>query len=393
MINDIVDARIQTAVAEVAALGGEALGIKADVSKSTEVKAMFAKAVVCFSPAKLGSMDHSHIRSAVLFNFAQIAAAAGLDPQLQLQRAQLDAQCLNDPDLKIPVTRVLKLLETAAQASGVEDFGLRMAMSRGFSNLGVIAIAARAEATVREALYCVQRTLPLHNEALRLDIDESGPVVVIRERILARLQGPIRQGIELTTGVLYRMLKEMLGDSWSPMAICFMHQAPRDLTPYRRAFGGIVQFNSVLNGLTCRHSDLDRPMPGADPQLLRTVRQYLDATANYQPTHASRTTHLILGLLPSGRCTAELVARYVGVDRRTLQRWLESEGTSFSMLVEAVRSEAALRCLANPRQTVTDLAAMLGFSDISAFSRWFSVKFGMSPRQWRSQMQPGHQMR
>lgn len=63
------------------------------------------------------------------------------------------------------------------------------------------------------------------------------------------------------------------------------------------------------------------------------------------------------------------------------------------MLVDDVRSEAALRCLANPRQTVTDLAAMLGFSDISAFSRWFSGKFGMSPRQWRSQMQPGNPMR
>jgi AraC-like DNA-binding protein len=95
--------------------------------------------------------------------------------------------------------------------------------------------------------------------------------------------------------------------------------------------------------------------------------------------------HLILGLLPSGRCTAELVARYLGIDRRTLHRRLELEGASFSALVSEVRMEAAQRHLSNPRQSVTDLAGMLGFSDISAFSRWFSSKFGCSPRRWRSQ--------
>lgn len=48
VINDIVEERIQEALAEVAALGGEGLGVKADVSRSQEVKAMFAKAVERF---------------------------------------------------------------------------------------------------------------------------------------------------------------------------------------------------------------------------------------------------------------------------------------------------------------------------------------------------------
>jgi len=41
--------------------------------------------------------------------------------------------------------------------------------------------------------------------------------------------------------------------------------------------------------------------------------------------------------------------------------------------------------LGNPQQAIADLAPMLGFSDASAFSRWFSGKFGCPPRRWRSQ--------
>ena len=330
-------------------------------------------------------MPFSHVRSAALTNYAEIAGSLGLDPFAQLRAAGLDAQCLNNPELKIPVVRVHALLESSAHAAGVDDFGLRMAMSRRLSNLGLIALAAREEPTVRDALHCLRRTMHLHNEALRLEIEEANDVAVLREQFLARVRGSMRQGIELAIGVLYRIVKEFLGESWSPMAVCFMHGPPRDMKNYRKAFTCSVQFNSVLNGLTCRKRDLDRAMPMADPQSLRTIQQYLTAAAEYQPTQSERTTHLILGLLPSGRCTAALVARYLGIDRRTLHRRLESEGTSFSALMDDVRKEAAQRHLGNPQQAIADLAPMLGFSDASAFSRWFSGKFGCPPRRWRSQ--------
>jgi AraC-like DNA-binding protein len=328
-------------------------------------------------------MPFTHVRSAALTNYADVARSLGLDPFAQLRAAGLDVQCLNNPDLKIPVVRVHALLESSAHAAGVDDFGLRMAMSRRLSNLGLIALAAREEPTVRDALRCLQRTMHLHNEALRIDIEEENDVVVLREQILARVHGSMRQGVELAIGVLYLIVKEFLGDTWSPMAVCFTHGPPRDVGAYRKAFGCSVQFNSVLNGLTCRKRDLDRAMPRADPQSLRTIQQYLDTAAQHRPTQSERTTHLILSLLPSGRCTAELVARYLGIDRRTLHRRLATESTSFSALMDDVRREAAQRHLGNPQQSVADLGLMLGFSDGTAFSRWFSGKFGCPPRRWR----------
>lgn len=329
-------------------------------------------------------MALTHVRSAALTNYAEVARSVGLDPFAQLRAAGLDARVLHDPDLKIPVARVHSLLESSAHAADIDDFGLRMAMSRRVSNLGLIALAAREEPTVRDALRCLQRSMHLHNEAIHIDIEEANDVVLLREQILARVHGPMRQALELAVAVLYGVVREFLGSNWSPMAVCFTHGPPRDLANYRKAFACGVQFGSVLNGLTCRRRDLDRAMPASDPASLRIIQQYLAAAAAEHPTHAERTTRIILGLLPSGRCSADAVARYFDIDRRTLHRRLRSEGTMFSTLLDEARKEAAQRHVANPGQDMADLALMLGFSDRSAFSRWFSGKFGVSPRRWKA---------
>lgn len=329
-------------------------------------------------------MPFTHVRSAALTNYAEVARAVGLDPSAQLRAAGLDARMLHDPERKIPVARVSMLLEASARAAGIDDFGLRMAMSRRSSNLGLIALAAREEPTVRDALRCLQRSMHLHNEAMHIDVEEVDGVGILREQILAKVQGPARQAIELAVAVLYGVVREFLGGTWTPMAVCFTHGPPRDLSNYRKAFACSVQFDSVLNGLTCRSRDLDRRMPASDPASQRIIQQYLAAAAAQQPTHAERTTRLILGLLPSGRCTADAVARCFGVDRRTLHRRLDAEGTTFRALLDDARKEAAQRHVASPGRTLADLALMLGFSSQSAFSRWFTGKFGVPPRRWRS---------
>ena len=41
----------------------------------------------------------------------------------------------------------------------------------------------------------------------------------------------------------------------------------------------------------------------------------------------------------------------------------------------------------NPRRSLTEIAQELGFSEPSAFSRWFRRRFGCSPSEWRGRSQ------
>lgn len=103
----------------------------------------------------------------------------------------------------------------------------------------------------------------------------------------------------------------------------------------------------------------------------------------------ARVRELIEVLLPTGHCSIVQVARSLGVDRRTVQRRLAGSGQTFSSLLNAVRAELAERLVPNPRRSLTEIAEALGFSEPSAFSRWFRGQFGCSPTEWRSQSQAG----
>ena len=104
---------------------------------------------------------------------------------------------------------------------------------------------------------------------------------------------------------------------------------------------------------------------------------------------AARVKALIEVLLPTGHCSIVQVARSLGVDRRTVQRRLAASGETFSSLLNAARAELAERLVLNPRRSLTEIAEELGFSEPSAFSRWFRGQFGCSPSEWRSRSRVG----
>ena len=45
--------------------------------------------------------------------------------------------------------------------------------------------------------------------------------------------------------------------------------------------------------------------------------------------------------------------------------------------------QLAQQHLANPRTRITDVADMLGYSSIGAFTRWHTRAFGQPPLRWR----------
>ena len=89
-------------------------------------------------------------------------------------------------------------------------------------------------------------------------------------------------------------------------------------------------------------------------------------------------------MLKSGSCSAERVAKDLGVDRRTINRHLASEGQSYSSILDAVRRDTVLSFVEHGQRPLKEIAGMLGFSELSAFSRWFRNRFGRSASEWRA---------
>jgi AraC-like DNA-binding protein len=330
--------------------------------------------------------EASLVRAACLTNYAQVASRAGLSPDRMLLDAGLDPNMLRDPDLMVPVGHVRRLLETSAQHASDEAFGLRMAMTRQLSNLGPVGLVIRDQPSVHESIRVLMRYHTALNGALAMSLEQQGPLVLVREELLlAGGMQPTRQSIELAVGVLFTLLRQLLGCDWRPQRVCFMHTAPRDRTAHLQLFGPRLEFGQAFNGIVCLASELDAPNVGADPQMARYAQQLLELTpAPTEPSTLEAVRRAIVLLLPSGRCTIEQVSVQLGLVPRSVQRRLAEQGCSFSELVNDLRVELTERHLAHGERSLTDVATLLGFAALSGFSHWHQQQFNCSPSHSRS---------
>jgi AraC-like DNA-binding protein len=324
-------------------------------------------------------------RSASLSGFGEVACKAGLDPKALLREFDLPQRCLTEPELRIPADSVRRLLEAAADRSGVEGFGLRMAQARLLSDMGPLGLLMREQPTLRHALEACANYANRLNAALYFTIEESSNVVLLREDLILGRPGPLRQTAELAMGVVFRVLQAFMGPQWRPLSVCFSHDPPTDRTDHDRLFGCRVEFGHAFNGIVCARRDLDVANPNADPGLARLARQMLDALPKPNSDELTeQVRRLVVSLLSTGACTIETVAQHLGVDRRTIHRRLAQEGETFSQIVAGVRRELATAFLKDPNRNLAEVSTLLGFSSLSGFSRWHRQQFGKTASAQRA---------
>jgi AraC-like DNA-binding protein len=329
------------------------------------------------------------IRSAILDGYVELVRSLGRDPYAFMRTVGLQATVLEDPEALIPRDAARELLEITARATKTEDLALRLASQRKLSALGPLSLVLKEEPTPRDALNTLCRYLKLVNASLNIRVEDAGGVVIIQEDLLPSAGLQMRQSVELAVGTMFCMLRDLIGAQWRPLEVCFTHRPPADISAHRAIFGRNVKFNQEFYGLVCKALDLSQPREVADPVAAGFVRKYLDAALKDHSESVQDTCRqLILALLPGGTCTAQAVARHLGVDRRTLHRRLDAEGLTFSGLLDEVRSELVKRHLGESDLPLSEVAELLGFSGPSSFSHWFHSQFGCSASQWSQQSNP-----
>ncbi len=315
-------------------------------------------------------------RSAGLTGYVELARAIGVDPYRMASSVNLPAACLTNPDLKIPADAIGRLLEATARRSGAEDIGLRLAESRKLSNLGIVGLVAREQPTLRAAVEVLVHYIWLQNEAISCRLESDSEIAVVRIALLSN-QRISRQASELVVGVLIRTLRALHRSSWRPEAVMFEHAAPRSLATHRRVLGVKPTFNAEFTGVAMLTSELDAPIAAADADMARHVQHYIDELGGKRSgDSASVVRELLTALLPTGNCSIERVAAHMGISRRTLHRQLADQGVTFTQLLNDIRRQVTEAHLSAADRSLTEIAELIGYSSLSAFSRW--------RRSWRS---------
>lgn len=310
-------------------------------------------------------------RSAAIYGFGDVLARLGHDPHKLVRLAGLPYACLSEAELRIPTLGLLRLLEIAVEQTGLHDLGLRIAANRPESSSGAFGLMVREQATLREMLQAMVQNIWIQIEGLIFSLEEHDGLATFTIEFVDLHGLPVTQAIELVAANIARSVQHVLGPYWKPEMVIFRHAKPDSLALHLEIFRRIPFFMHDCNAIVMLSADLDRPMPQSDPEAAKHLAHYLQLIAgSRQQDFVGKVRQLIAAMLPQGLCRMDRLARQLDMHERTLHRRLEAEGTSFGELLLAVRMELFEAYQAPGRRSLTEISELLGFSSLSAFSRW-----------------------
>lgn len=160
---------------------------------------------------------------------------------------------------------------------------------------------------------------------------------------------------------------------------------PEPAVEYERFFGvAITRAEEHTVSFSARDAALpfltanERMWESFAPDLKRRLAD-LDEEASV----AERVGSVLLEFLPSGRTTMESISDKLIMSKRTLQRRLHREGTTFHEVLRKTRTDLALHYLTNSRLTASEISFLLGFDDSNSFFRAFHTWTGTTPESVR----------
>lgn len=153
------------------------------------------------------------------------------------------------------------------------------------------------------------------------------------------------------------------------------------------AFAGCEVKRGAENCILFSDEDLTRPFISYNENMWEFFEPELQkrlSEMDQDDSFAAKVRSALTELLPSGAGTVDDVAAKLGVSKRTLQRKLTEENTSFQKQLNGTRELLAKHYLRNTDMSSDDIAFLLGYQEINSFLRAFSAWTGMSITEYRS---------
>ena len=330
------------------------------------------------------------IRVAPMAAIPELLREFGVAPRPILKKFGLSEEIFSQPDKTIPFELLGRVVNTCARETGCPHFGLLVGQRGNVSTLGATGFLMKNAPDVGTALNEAILNIDLHDRGATPFLEVSYETTVLGYAIY---QPGIEGSDQINDGslaIIWNVMRGLCGPEWLPLEVRFTHDKPVDIGAYRRFFRAPLRFNAVHNALVFHTSWLARQIGHSDPLMYQHFQQHiLDMRRYSNQDFRDKAYQALLFLIGSQRCSLDDLARHFTIHPRTLNRRLKESGTSFRELYSEARHQTAGQLLRDTKTSIESIAALLGYSDGTAFNRAFSQWEGVPPGKWRRQMQMG----
>lgn len=314
--------------------------------------------------------------------YSELLAHHGIDIEAVVKKAQLPEDIFSHESITLSEEQYYGFLDAVSQMSDDDAFAIRLATSDRIESFSPPIFAA----------YC----------------SKNGEIFINRLAQYKKLIGPLVMRVRSSTAETtieyfpefdeYELPQFLIESEFAFLVGILRHASqehimptdirmriPHDSDEFSQFFGIKPRIGDT-NSITFATPDLRIPFISHndamwsyfEPELTKRLTE-LDVDAST----SARVRSALSGLLPSGMCNIEDVAEKLGTTKRTLQRKLSEENTTFQKQLNSTRETLALHYIRNTDMSTNDIAYLLGYTEINSFRRAFSMWTGMGIAEYR----------
>jgi AraC-like DNA-binding protein len=314
------------------------------------------------------------------------AKEAGIDLNILLKKAGLTVHQLEDPGVRLKVRDQISFLNLAADALQDDLLGFHLAQPPDLREMGLLYYVSVSSDILSEALHRAARYSRIANEGVSLKYIEGRDACITFDYVgVSRYLD--RHQIEFFVTTLVRMCRQLTGLRLEPTRVRLAHRR-ENCSELFEFLGSDIEFGAGIDEIAFSTSVKRMPVVSADPHLNKLLLMYCEEAVSHRAairsSFQSSVENALVPLLPHGKAKVGEIARRLGVSQRTFARRLSSEGLTFSGVLENLRSNLAERYLTDAELSISQIAWLLGYQEVSAFTHAFKRWTGTTPREARS---------
>ncbi len=335
--------------------------------------------------------DDRYVRATTLAGLEENLRGYGVDLVGLLKEVNIDTNALVDSSMLISIVSYNKLLNILEERTGRVNIGLELVIAnkQALDNVGPLALVLKLGDTTGECVENALKYLRYHTNGINIEILKypNQGIAEFRYTPLPPLHN-VRQLAENAIGIACTAMRFLVSsEKQNPLRVTFQHRQPKDTKLHEEFLACPIEFNQPTNSMFFDLALLEMETLGSDNQVADVIYSYLDSEIDKLEADLSLESSvaaMIGQLLPTGRYSIDLIATGLAVQPKTLQRRLRDDGTSYSSILEKVRTDTATRLLRETGIPVTTVAGLCGYSNPAAFNLAFRKWYDSTPGQYRS---------
>ena len=315
-------------------------------------------------------------------NYAMLLKSQNISVREVLLKAKLPEDLFGRKDAFLTDAEYMRFMESMEQSIEDPRIPILLATAEHIESVNPPVFAAYCS---KDARHCIKRLAQYKAlaGAVCFDVQETEDEIIITIHAVNEKQElpEIIVGIEMV--LLTNLIRKAAKQNIIPYKIIVKHPFRN---PEYEKFLSCTAETGTSNQIIFSSSDAKLPFISRndsmwdffEPELKRRL-----AEMELEDTFSARVRSALVELLPGGQCTIDDVCSCLAISKRTLQRKLAEEDTTFQKQLNHTRELLAKNYINHTNLPSEEIAFLLGYQDTNSFSRAFSLWTGKTITEYR----------